>query len=479
MEQDLDIRLGQAAALMEKDELDNALLIVGDILKDDKTNIKALELKVSILGLFERYKEAVNVMDEALKIDSANHLLWFKRGVSLYHLNNYNDALTSFDTCLKIKPNFHRALGKKISALMLIGRYKEAVKLYEESDLDEDSYKRQFNNIGYTYLELGDYKKAELYLKKAELTDNHEIILYNLAELYKRKKNYLRSIYFFTRAKWRSLFKKDTDIKNQWSVDKFIGPGKLFLVNSQLREIKAILKLFRTPHWAALCNDTFRWFAINIPCNLLGNNGFETDIDIIVNMPKGLPFDEHTPSRYRSFEVKSILIDNKGKAKSLNRGENKRKRIYNKLKLFQGFGSDQVILLEIYGVARGFSDHLTFPTVEVRNEAKNKIDLIKNDGFGYLVIQDEASETIQDGYGGKYYFPMNLLVGQPHEIKSPFKELVEHIGKFYETEIQKRGMSGLLAITYCKKCKELFLINTNDDNPTCYNCGRSIDEIYG
>lgn len=473
MEEDLKDKLKQINHLKDCGELNKALSVVNNILERDATNVEALGHKISILGLLNKNEYLIKIADYAINLYSSNYSFHFMRGIALYHFHKFKDALESFDSCLKINPKHHRALGKKISTLILLGRYKEAVELYELNDLDEDSYKQEFNNIGYAYLEIGDYEKAELYLNGAMDNSRHPVTIYNLARLYRKKKNYCKYLKFFILARFKTIFNyKKNNLSQKWDIDKFLGPGKLFRTNSQIRETKSILKIFRTPNWAALCNDTFNWFAFNIPMDLLHNNDFKGDIDIIVSMPGSFPPNLETPPRYRCFEVKSILVKKDGEAKSLKRG--KHKKIRSQLNKLIKFGSYQVILLEIYALERGFSNNLSFPTDEIGKEIATKANLLKSNEVGYLIITDEAVDNIQDGFGGKYSFPINILVGPPHTISKPFSDLVNYLDTFYKEEGAKLSVEGFSAITFCDKCKELVLFPTNSDALICYKCGNKI-----
>ncbi len=473
MGEELKNKLEQINHLKNCGELTEALFIADSILEHDATNEKTLGHKISILGLLNKYEDSIKIADFAIDLYPSNHLFHFMRGITLYHSSKFNDALESFESCLKINPKHHRALGKKISTLILLRRYKEAIELYELSDLDEDSYKQEFNNIGYAYFEVGDYKKAELYLNAAFDNSRHPVTIYNLARLYRKKKNYSRYLRYLILLRINTISNyKKSNTSQKWDIDKFHGPGKLFKTNSQIRETKAILKIFRTPNWAALCNDTFNWFAFNIPMDLLRNNSFKGDIDIIVSMPGSFPPNLETPPKYRCFEVKSILVKKDGEAKSLKRG--KHKKVRSQLNKLIKFGSHQVILLEIYALERGFSNNLSFPTEEISREITTKANLLKNNKVGYLIITDEATDNIQDSFGGKYSFPDNILVGPPHEISKPFSDLANYLDTFYKEESHKLSVEGFSAITFCNKCKELVLFPVHSDTLICYKCKNKI-----
>ncbi|MBN1325739.1 tetratricopeptide repeat protein [Candidatus Falkowbacteria bacterium] len=456
---------------------DSLSIINGMIAKDN--NIRALSDKVAILGMDGQYDESIRIAEIALGKKPDDYLLWYYKGVSLFYLKNYSEALDSFDHCLQINRGFIKAIYKKIFILLFTNKLKEATGLFESTDLPIYEYNNLLNNIGYAFVELGDYEKSYNYLSRAKYVERNPIVFYNLAELFHRKKDYIRFIYYFIRAKLRKFRNhywgkeiKDSDKEN--ADNKFLGPGKMFSVKAQVRETKSILKLFQTPNWAALCNDTFTWFAINIPYELINNHKFKGDIDLLVKMPKELPPIEDGPARYRSFEIKSILVEKSGKARSLKRG--KHKNALKQLKKLKEFGSDQVILLEIYHIERGFSNFNNFPTQEIKQEIINKTNLFKENEFGYLIIRDEPSATIQDGMGGILSFPQNILTARPHTIKSPFIDLIKYIDEFWKKETSNRSFGGISVISYCKRCKKLIILDTRDETMTCSNCRSSILE---
>jgi hypothetical protein len=88
----------------------------------------------------------------------------------------------------------------------------------------------------------------------------------------------------------------------------------------------------------------FRWWAINVPLNLLSESRFYGDIDLMVC---SLSTPREPPSIfYKTWEVKLILLNKDGRPRSLKR--NKTERILNQLKIHRKFGSPEVSLLELY-----------------------------------------------------------------------------------------------------------------------------------
>jgi len=253
--------------LSQQKKYEEALAIINGILSKDSNNSRALSDKVTTLGMNRQNKEAIETADIALKNNPTDYLLWYNKGVSLYHMQCYPEALEAFNQCLRINQDFVQAISKKISILLFTSQYLEATVLFESADLPISEYYYYLNNIGYAFLELGEFEKSAKYLFEASHKEKHPIVLYNLAELFRRRKDYKRFILFFCKAKLRGIYNRyfDKKYKSEESesskVNVFLGPGKMFLVKPQVRETRAIFKLFRTPHWAK--HEPTRNFKIN------------------------------------------------------------------------------------------------------------------------------------------------------------------------------------------------------------------------
>lgn len=493
MEFDVSKYRSKLKTLIDSEEYKEALKVIDEIEKKDSDNFEILSAKVSVLGLMGEYEEAINIADRAIEVNAKDYAVFHKKGVSLYHLGKYKEAISAFNKCLSLRPNFARAIEKKISALIVLGKYKEAVDLYAASDLPEQDYASFINNLGFAYLELGDYQKAEEFLHKAKRIDRCEtIVYYNLLRLNFRLKRYIRSFlyaviftFLFSLQKLKSLKDKllrtksnqEISIKKDNGVLIFKGPGKLFTSDSQKRETRAILKLLRGLNFWALCNDTFTSVAVNIPYQAVEQNNFEGDIDIIVGMLKTFPPDENTETRYRGFQVKTIMVNKNGKISSAKRGKKKHGQIKKQLDILKEFGCEQIFLLELFVIERGYSKSNGFPPQSVIDEINSKVNLLKNEGFGYVIMVEEPSQDMDDESGGIFYMPINILPTKNFEIKPYFLNLVKEIENFYKQNISRMpsNIPHIPTVSYCKKCKKLtFLEPQKYDQYVCQFCKKDI-----
>jgi hypothetical protein len=241
----------------------------------------------------------------------------------------------------------------------------------------------------------------------------------------------------------------------------FFGSGILFSSDSQARETRSILKLLRGPNAAALCNDTWRWFAINIPYDAVEKNGFRGDIDILLKRPRY--FANHDAwFTYRGFQVKTISVDKRGNIKSAKRGPSNLREIKNQLKVQKRFGCEQVFLLELYVLERGYSTHNDFPSANIQKEIVKKAKSLEKLGYGYVVMAEEPSITHDENSGGMVHMPINILQAISNPIGARFQKLVDGIDAFLARPATHELLQGLsqrdpfgTKIGYCRLCKEL------------------------
>lgn len=447
-----------------------------------------LAAKAVALGILGRHEEAIRVADEAVALNPTDAQSLHVRGVALHHSGKYAEAIEAFDAALAITPGIPIALQLKISSLILSSRFSEAAKTYEESDLPSHAEEIWYNNLGYMYLSLEKTKEAGSFLYGAKVLDPFlPTIYYNLARLWWRLGDPIRflkhgAVFLVLRGLekigWLEKIKPKRSGQRPHITDSkfFWGSGRLFTSDSQARETRSILKLLRGPNATALCNDTINWFAVNIPFETAKQNGFKGDIDIILKRPRY--FGERDAGfTYRGFQVKTVVVDRLGNIKSSKRGSGKKNVIKKQLNFLKKFGCEQVFLLEIFVLERGYSSFNRFPSVDIAQEILEKAKLLEGSGYGYVVMAEEPSTTHDDESGGMMFMPINVLLATSNPIGSHFQELVDAIDAFFaepttikmtEGAPRQRGFGP--RIGYCSKCKALTLIIAM--NPTTYVCGR-------
>jgi hypothetical protein len=228
-------------------------------------------------------------------------------------------------------------------------------------------------------------------------------------------------------------------------------------------------------HFGLADGRIFRWWAINIPLNLLPTSRFYGDIDLMVCT---LPTPRESPGIfYKTWEVKLILVDASGKPHSLK--SNKTEGIVNQLKIHRQFGSPDVSLLELYLHEAGSKAFLHFPTEEVFLVVAKRAKALQRQLFGYQVLpfahkKNEQAEdfgifTLQNPFQPQQP-TIDILRAMKKEAKGSFLELAHHLSAFAESESKRLSKPlGFVVVTYCRVCRELCLIHKRDE-VICYRC---------
>ena len=58
---------------------------------------------------------------------------WFDKGVGLFENNKFEEAIQAYDEALKINPGLAEAWTNKGNALIVLGKFEDALKNYEEA----------------------------------------------------------------------------------------------------------------------------------------------------------------------------------------------------------------------------------------------------------------------------------------------------------------------------------------------------------
>jgi tetratricopeptide (TPR) repeat protein len=81
----------------------------------------------------DRYDEAVDCFDVAIKFDPQETYTWEKKGELLSKIERYDEAIQCFDTILKINPRDNYAWALKGECLSKLGCDDEAIQCYDSS----------------------------------------------------------------------------------------------------------------------------------------------------------------------------------------------------------------------------------------------------------------------------------------------------------------------------------------------------------
>ena len=81
----------------------------------------------------DRYKEAVECYDEAIRLDPSNSVFWTNKGEALYETGNFKRAIHCFDKAIELKSSYSHPFEGKGKALKALGRDEEADRCFQKA----------------------------------------------------------------------------------------------------------------------------------------------------------------------------------------------------------------------------------------------------------------------------------------------------------------------------------------------------------
>jgi len=217
----------------------------------------------------------------------------------------------------------------------------------------------------------------------------------------------------------------------------------------------------------------WRWFALNIPMDLMTGGGrFTSDIDIIAKLHD---FPNSQEWLYKTWEVKVSLLCKDGTPRSLKAG--KTGRTVTQLKAYREFGSPEVSLLESYVCETGFVHRNPFPPPTLRPTLTEKIEVLRRERFGYQLLPFEHDRNTDGDFGLKVYAnpknplqkTFNLVPAISARPEQPFSRLADRLSDFFENLRDRPAGKHLCQIVFCRDCRRLQLIDAKTDYccPAC------------
>ncbi len=120
-----------------------------------------------------RFNEAIECYEKALKINPNNVKAWNNKAFALHNLNRLEEAIECYDEALKIDPNFTSALQNKAFALRTLNRLEEAIECDEKTLKINPNDFGVWNNKGFCLHQLNRSDEAiECYDKSLEINPN-------------------------------------------------------------------------------------------------------------------------------------------------------------------------------------------------------------------------------------------------------------------------------------------------------------------
>lgn len=81
----------------------------------------------------DRYKEAIECYDKAIKLDPSNSAFWIDKGETLHKMGNFKRAIHCFDKAIELKPSHAHPFEGKGKAFKALGRNEEANSCFQKA----------------------------------------------------------------------------------------------------------------------------------------------------------------------------------------------------------------------------------------------------------------------------------------------------------------------------------------------------------
>lgn len=157
-------------------------------------------LKGKIKHYYSNYNEALVSYNNAIYIDSTIYEAYLDRGELLYDINKEEDAIKDFSTVLSMKPNDAEALymrGKANSVLDYDSLAINDFLLVDINELSQDERLYYYYYLGYSYFEIGEYRKSIESLNKSIKIDPLSDAYTRLGRCHFELANYGDALHYF------------------------------------------------------------------------------------------------------------------------------------------------------------------------------------------------------------------------------------------------------------------------------------------
>lgn len=183
------------------DDIESLKDTAKSLLSDYPDNDESYYINSIYFSLTDKYDKAIEYIDKAIEIDPYEAVYFGQKSINLLNKKKFEQALYFADEGLKIDPKNTVCLNMRTKALTKLNRKEEAHETLQNtlSDNPEDYFTHA--NAGWTNLELGNHKQANIHFKEALQKDpNDEYARQGMLESIKAKNFIYRS--FLKYAFW-------------------------------------------------------------------------------------------------------------------------------------------------------------------------------------------------------------------------------------------------------------------------------------
>jgi O-antigen ligase/Flp pilus assembly protein TadD len=182
-----------------------------------KIQLKFLKLKVNYIILVLVLVIMLIAIDFLVIRPYTAEIYYFK-GVRYNKDSNYTDALPNFDYAAQLDPYNGRILHALGTTYYNLNMQSEAEEILQKSK-NYINDRNLFRNLGLSYMQTGNYEKAEIELKHAIYLDPKFTEAYvDLAYLFAIQKDYDKAI-----VEWKKILEVDPNFSEKYNVLYFIG----------------------------------------------------------------------------------------------------------------------------------------------------------------------------------------------------------------------------------------------------------------
>lgn len=204
-EQELSL-INLASCYLNLDNTDSALYYYEQAIENFPKSSNAYYFKGIILYERTKFKEAKEVYDQAIAIDSTDWRFYIRRQDVSYALSEFSDALADLLKARELNPSLNISMNIAYCYSML-EKYREADLIYKEI-YDEKDF-RLLNNYGLIKHKLGFSKEGEEMIRKSlKLNPDNPYAYRNLAIIAIDSKDLTNACIYLKKAQDLQFFKK-------------------------------------------------------------------------------------------------------------------------------------------------------------------------------------------------------------------------------------------------------------------------------
>jgi tetratricopeptide (TPR) repeat protein len=141
-------------------DYENALNLIDETIRLAPQYAIAHSNRGNILKELGRFEEALASANRAIQLDPTYVEGYLNKGNILQQLTRYEDALTLFDKAITLQSNYAEAYSNKGNALVLLGRYQDAMNCFDRATAINPQYIDAYWHKAMTQLLNGDYERG-------------------------------------------------------------------------------------------------------------------------------------------------------------------------------------------------------------------------------------------------------------------------------------------------------------------------------